>query len=381
MIIETGLTNGSTRKSIADTLGKSASTICKEVKSHSYWKEYSRPYMRKSGTYDCQRIDQCGHNGFCNSVCEYQQRIPCKRRDRTVGVCNGCERYNDCRLRKKLYDAASAQEGYLYTLKDSREGVNLNSTQAKVLGDILKDGVSRGLSIYAIKKAHPEISQSERTLYSYIEQGVFSASGLHNVDLPVKPKRKYKKAPRLKVRKNMAYLKGRTYSDYEAFRKNHPKLAVVEMDTCYNDISNGPYIQTFQFVNYGLMIGIYHTEKTAMAMYLGIKQVKEWLGDLFDKVMPVILTDRGTEFTMADEIEALGCRIFYCDPMASCHKPHVENNHLLFRRVCPKKADLKKTWTRQPGKNRPRFFTHQLLSERREVRQNSHPDFQFLPWK
>lgn len=140
----------------------------------------------------------------------------------------------------------------------------------------------------------------------------------------------------------MAYLKGRTYSDYEAFRKNHPKLAVVEMDTCYNDISNGPYIQTFQFVNYGLMIGIYHTEKTAMAMYLGIKQVKEWLGDLFDKVMPVILTDRGTEFTMADEIEALGCRIFYCDPMASCQKPHVENNHLLFRRVCPKKADLKK---------------------------------------
>ncbi|WP_289219797.1 helix-turn-helix domain-containing protein [Ileibacterium valens] len=46
MIIETGLTNGSTRKSIADTLGKSPSTICKEIKLHSIQKEYSRPYMR-----------------------------------------------------------------------------------------------------------------------------------------------------------------------------------------------------------------------------------------------------------------------------------------------------------------------------------------------
>ena len=34
-IIEVGLNNGSTRKSIADTLGKDKSTICKEVKRHT----------------------------------------------------------------------------------------------------------------------------------------------------------------------------------------------------------------------------------------------------------------------------------------------------------------------------------------------------------
>lgn len=77
-------------------------------------------------------------------------------------------------------------------------------------------------------------------------------------------------------------------------------------------------------------------------MYQGVVTLKEWLGDDFEKVMPVILTDRSPEFTMAKEIEALGCRIFYCDPMASCQKPHVENNHRLFRRICPKKFDLYK---------------------------------------
>ena len=43
---------------------------------------------------------------------------------------------------------------------------------------------------------------------------------------------------------------------------------------------------------------------------------------------------------MAFEIEALGCRIFYCDPMASWQKPHVENNHRLLRCICPKEVDL-----------------------------------------
>ena len=40
-IIEVGLNNGPTRKSIADTLGKDKSTICKEVKRHTVKKHTS----------------------------------------------------------------------------------------------------------------------------------------------------------------------------------------------------------------------------------------------------------------------------------------------------------------------------------------------------
>lgn len=341
-IIETGLTNGSTRKSLADTLGKSASTICKEVKSNSVFQDYTRNYMYKSGTYDCTKISICGHNKFCTQICNEQERIPCKRRDRKVGVCNGCSELSQCKLRKKIYYADEAHERYRRTLKDTRAGINLADSEAMRIGTILKEGSDRGLSIYAIKKAHPEIRQSERTLYSYVEQGVFSKAGLINMDLPVKVRRKVFKPIKTKVRQDKAYLKGRTYDDFERYIKTHSNLPVVEMDTCYNTKSTGPYIQTFQFVEYGLMVGIFHTEKTAWSMYQGVATLKEWLGDDFEKVMPVILTDRGPEFTMAKEIEALGCRIFYCDPMASCQKPHVENNHLLFRRICPKKFDLYK---------------------------------------
>lgn len=342
VIIETGLTNGSTRKSIADTLGKNNSTICKEVKANSYLKTYTHPYMRKGGTYDCQKISQCGYNGFCKQACSSIDPIPCKRRDRKVGVCNGCDEFSNCKLNKKMYEADWAQSQYEYTLKDAREGINLTTKEATALGAILKDGIGRGLSIYAIKQAHPEIRQSEKTLYNYIDQGVFSSSGLVNIDLPEKVGRKVRKQKiRTKVRKDKAYLNGRTYKDFEIFLRAHPNLSVVEMDTVYNDAGSGPFVQTFMFPEYNLMIGMYHEEKTAAAMYQGVKKLKEWLGNDFVKIVPILLTDRGTEFVMAKEIEALGCRIFYCDPMASCQKPHVENNHRLFRKVCPKKMNLR----------------------------------------
>lgn len=376
-IIETGLTNGSTRKSIADTLGKSPSTICKEVKNNSYQAKYKRPYMKKTGTYDCSRIGECGFNGFCTQVCSERSPIPCKRRDRKVGVCNGCEKFKECRLDKMIYDANLAHDRYLYNLKDSREGISLTPSEAISLGTILKEGTERGLSLYAIKKANPQITQSERTLYNYVEQGVFSAAGLINMDLPVKVKRRYKKPVKTKVRQKKAYLTGRTYADFETFMRIHPNLLYVEMDTVYNS-NSGPFIQTFQFVEYNLMIGIYHEEKTAAAMYQGVRLLKEWLQDDFYKIAPVILTDRGSEFSMASEIEDLGCRIFYCDPMASWQKPHVENNHLLFRRICPKKADLKKLGLDSQEKTNL-VFSH-INSYPRKERQGKTPTeiFQFF---
>lgn len=69
MIIEKGLTNESSRKSIADTLGKDKSTICKEVKKHRRLKEPSRSYRSPNGTHDCIFIRECGYNGFYHSAC------------------------------------------------------------------------------------------------------------------------------------------------------------------------------------------------------------------------------------------------------------------------------------------------------------------------
>lgn len=377
IMIHRGLDNSSSRKSIADIIGKDKSTVCKEVKLHSFSKRHKRFGVSPKGTYDCIHIAECGFNHFCTSSCDRIQAIPCKRRDHTVGVCNGCDLCNSCKLTKRFYDAQLAHKEYLENLHVSREGINLTTSQAKKLGDLIKPYIDNGQSIYAALTDHPEITQCEKTIYNYINQGVFSVNGLINLDLRLKPSRKPTKKVVSKVRKDRAYLKGRTYKCFTEYMDLHPYSSVVEMDTVYNDESKGPFIQTLQFVDYNLMLGIYHTEKTAVAMVDGLKQIKEALGDKeFRHHFQVILTDRGSEFVYANEFEALGCKIFYCDPMQSSQKPHVENNHRLFRYICPKGTDLKQLGLHSQ-KDLDLLFSH-INSYPREVKFGKSPIEEFV---
>lgn len=342
--IETGLNNNSSRKSIADTLGMDKSSICKEIKNHAYFQRYSRIGVPSRGTYDCIHIKKCGFNSFCPNACNNRISIPCRRKDSSSGVCNGCDKKSSCKLTKKLYEAQRAQDEYEFTLKDSRMGWNISYSQIKDLAEILKPLLENGQSIAHILMTHPKIKYCEKTIYNYIEQGAFEQFGIKNIDLRIKVRRKVSKKKCIyKPRKDKKYLKGRTYKDFEDYMILHPDASVIEMDTVYNDISNGPYVQTFQFVKYHFMKGIFHKVKNADEMYKGLYTIYMALGEEeFKKIFEVILTDRGTEFVCAEAMEALGCHVFYCDPMASYQKPHVEQNHNLFRYICPSKADLTK---------------------------------------
>ena len=68
---------------------------------------------------------------------------------------------------------------------------------------------------------------------------------------------------------------------------------------------------------------------------------QQWLGlDLFRELFPILLADRGSEFEMfnlfeRDKDNNDRLRIFYCDPMQSSQKPHVENNHNYIRDIIP----------------------------------------------
>ena len=343
--LEKGLDNNASRCSLGKVLNKDKSTICKEIKNHATLVPFSRQGLSSKGTYDCIHIEQCGYHAFCPKACAKRSPIPCKRKDSPSGVCNGCSKRSSCKLTKKIYSAQTAQEEYEYALRDSRIGWNLTYHAAKELADLLKPLLQAGQSLAHILMNHPEIPYSEKTLYTYIGEGALREFGITNMDLRKKVGRKMTKKKRqiYKPRKDNRYLKGRTYLDYQNHMAQHPDASVVEMDTIYNNGSQGPFIQTFQFVKYHYMKGIYHDAKTSEEMVNGLRQLYDELGERdFKKLVNVILTDRGPEFSKVEEMEALGCKVFYCDSMASWQKPHVENNHILFRYICPKEKDLKK---------------------------------------
>ena len=300
-VIAIGIVNGSSKKAIADNLGKDKSTIGKEIRAHRYLSHKSTLSL------ECENYAHCKFKRKnCTVNCPDYSKFRCKRRDRTPGACNGCEKLKSCRFDKYLYKPTIAYEEYRSELVESRTGINLTSSEAVELGNTIKPLLLKGHSPYQIIAAHPELGISEKTLYNYIEQGVFECVGIANIDLRIKVKRKMtaKKKTIYKKRQDRKFLVGRLYTDYQSYVESEEITHILQMDTVYNDISNGPFIQTFKFIKYGLLFAVYHDTKTAADMVDGLAVLDSILGkSLFEQEAHITLTDRGGEFTDAEHME------------------------------------------------------------------------------
>ena len=342
IIIEKGIENGSTKAAIALTIGKDKSTVGKEIKKH-------RELVHKSSyKINCANMKNCSHNHVCDNCADFKP-FTCNRRDRSPGACNGCSKYTHCRYDKYRYKADFSHKKYREDLVDSRTGINMSYEECKAMADIIVPLIKAGHSPYHIVTNHPELNISEKTLYNYIENGIFREFGLLDIDLRIKTKKKITKkaSNKYKKREDKKYLNGRTYDDFINYTAENKNLSVVEMDTVYNNGSTGPFMQTFKFLDYSFMFIVYQEEKTAKSMVEGVDLLEKILGeDLFSEEVAIIKTDRGSEFCDAEgfekeENESRRTRIFYCDPMASGQKGSLENNHKEIRYICPKENDLK----------------------------------------
>ncbi len=345
-VIEQGITNSETKASIAATLGKDKSTIGKEIKLHRIMTHKCQMPL------ECNNYRHCKHGRNCKTNCPDYSPFCCSRRDRSPGACNGCPNIVHCRFDKYKYIAAVAQAEYEETLTDSRQGVNMTEKEAKDMAAIIAPLVKKGQSPYTIVTNHPELGICEKTLYNYIEGGLFEFAGSNQIislDLRRQASRRISKKASVQYKKRLdrKFLRGREYTDYQAYIAENPNAYVTQMDTVYNDITNGPFIQTFKFVKPGILLCIYHEEKTAKSMSAGIDMLEKILGQkTFRKYVEVLLTDRGTEFSAADTMEtdrdgSRRTRVFYCDPMRAGQKGTLENKHVELRYILPKECDLR----------------------------------------
>ena len=310
--IQECLYKGMTFKAIARRIGKDPTTVSKEVKLHGQ-------------TYTS------GHT-HTQETCPKLLKAPF--------VCNGCGKQNRpaCTYPIRKYSAKAAQAEYELTLRESREGIPLNKEEFYATDQILYDAVCSGQHIYHAIRAN-RLSVSKSSVYRYIRNGYSSIS---RMDLP----RAVKFRPRAKkqddyVPKGIKI--GRTYEDFLRYLEDHSSMIPVEMDTVIGS-PGGKVIMTFQFIHADFMFGILLENKTAAEASRKIRQFKQGLasaGFSFGNLFPVLLTDNGGEFSdvLAFESDLLGEKetsVFYCDPNASYQKPHVENNHALFRNIVPK---------------------------------------------
>ena len=336
--IEEGIINGLRKFEIAKKINKNPSTVSKEIKRNRKLKPRN---IFNDNTNKCIHLKDCK---ICNFKCKDYEETPCFRRDRFIGACNNCPNITKCKLDKYFYKAKIANNNnYLYTLKDSREGVNLITSELFSIAHTIKPLINQGQSIYNILENHKEITQCSKTLYTYIGMGLFNEWGINNLSLKRKVKRKIK-SKKLKKRNEPADYTGRKYEDYINFIKDNPNILTTEMDTVYNS-NSGPFIQTFIFQNTSLMIGKLKQLKNSESMSNSLNEFQEILKKDYSKLFSIILTDRGSEFAKPQLFELnietgeLRSNIFYCDPQTPSQKPHVENNHNFVREILPNGMD------------------------------------------
>ena len=163
--IENNINKGLRKFETAKELNKAQSTIGKEIQKNRK-RRYSQiddsPFM-------CNHFKECK---ICTSKCKDFEEIPCLRRDRFIGACNNCPEIKKCKKAKYFYYANVAQQNYEYTLKDSREGVNLNTRELFELAHIICPLIKQGQSIYTILENHPEITQCEKTIFIFENTGL-----------------------------------------------------------------------------------------------------------------------------------------------------------------------------------------------------------------
>ena len=336
--------------SIARTLGRDRSTISKEVRNHLAFKQsggFGRHFndcikRRTCERYPCTKgCPSCKGKPCheCIHCCpEYEKEI-CKRHISKPYVCNGCTKRPSCSLEKRIYSARTANQEYKLTLRETRQGVTIPEEEAISLDKLISPLILNGQSIHHIVKTNPsEVMYSEKTIYNYMDAGLFSAK---NIDLPRKVRFRPRKSNHDTVKVDKGCRIGRTYDDFKEYMKDHPDTPIAELDSVIGSVG-GKCLLTVHFVGSSFMLAFLRERNTAASVAAIFNNLYEKLGyKKFAKLFPVILTDNGSEFSdpislEVDEDGVIRTKLFYCNPSSPYQKGAAENNHEFIRRILPK---------------------------------------------
>ena len=315
--IEKGIENNWSFSKIANEINKSPRTISYEILKN-------------------RNIEHCTSWYGREKICDKTLKPPY--------VCNACPLRKGCRKTRYYYYAEDAQGKYEKLRSESRQGIDITSTEFKHLNDIVSDEIKKGHSFSMIIRNHKnEFPVGKRTLYNYVENGYLD---IINLDLPRKVRYKKRKRSNInKPKKDTKIRINRTYEDFRDYVKNYNdndfNINIIEMDTV-EGIKGESLLLTLLWRQANFMLAFKIDNKEADTVNNFFKNLKKVLGyEKFHEIFPIILTDNGVEFSKPDDIEFNGyhvykTKLFYCDPGHSEQKGKIENNHEYIRRFIPK---------------------------------------------
>lgn len=212
-------------------------------------------------------------------------------------------------------------------------------------GKIIEDKYSPEAALAAAAESGIEFttSISVRTLYRYIDKGIFLK--LTNKDLPVKGKRK-KHNKRVKVQKRASA--GESIENRPDEVKDREIFGHWEMDTVKGKqgvTKSCMLVLTERKTRDEIIVKL--PDQKAASVVEAIDRLERKWGNMFTKVFRSITVDNGVEFSDYEGLERSVLHegkkrtfAFYCHPYSSWERGSNENNNRLIRRHIPKGEDF-----------------------------------------
>lgn len=212
-------------------------------------------------------------------------------------------------------------------------------------GKIIEDKYSPEAALAAAAESGIEFttSISVRTLYRYIDKGIFLK--LTNKDLPVKGKRK-KHNKRVRVQKRASA--GESIENRPDEVKDREIFGHWEMDTVKGKqgvTKSCMLVLTERKTRDEIIVKL--PDQKAASVVEAIDRLERKWGDMFTKVFRSVTVDNGVEFSDYEGLERSVLHegekrtfAFYCHPYSSWERGSNENNNRLIRRHIPKGEDF-----------------------------------------
>ena len=355
--IETGICRGESFKRIARRIHRHPTTVSHEVKTNRTLIK-GHYFLGK----DCKFVRNCAVKGLCDSECTYRccscktydcrelcsryASTACHKFEKAPYVCNTCPNKKLCYKTKYIYSAKFADAAVSRRRSESRMGIRIRDEQFREMDELITKYVKKGQPLSHIYAEHEhELPVCLRSIYNYIDAGEMT---IKNVDLRRKVAYRRRRSKERQKRLNQVYREGRTYEDFQREAKHSLtyEYESVEMDTVKGTRESGKRLLTMILRKNSVMLLFLMPDGTADSVKTVFDFLEFGLGlERFHRLFPVILTDNGAEFKRPIELEYNAdlvprTSIYYCDPMASWQKPHIEKNHEFVRYVIPRGRSL-----------------------------------------
>lgn len=349
---------------IARELGRSVSTITREIKNYAITEPCKQNDCMEWHSKTCRKHNICGNNNChklccrcrqkdCRSKCSDYRPALCDRLcDNPPYICNGCEYFKKgCRFERRIYYPSKANmraneikieksAGYDYT---DEELDMINKIMTPLIRD-QKQAPYAALIAAMPKLAKAGISLSRSTLYRMIERCDLDC---RNIDLPEKVKRrrpKTKKRNKDTNTKVMLEKAGHMWKDYLKYKDEHYGIIIPQMDCVEGKRTDECALLTLFWKDTHLQIAFILDAHDSAHVVGALDKLEQMIGyDLFCQMLPAILTDNGQEFTDISGMERsytekgkIRTKIFFCEPNRSDQKGGCERNHREMRKIIPK---------------------------------------------